>query len=58
MMQLIYYLAYYLIEGIFSTNLLGISIEGLSSDAAMFGITQENVCQTFTIFMNHNLIFG
>ncbi|WP_417362797.1 hypothetical protein [Galbibacter sp.] len=58
MMQLIYYLSYYFIEGIFSANILGIHGAELGSDFEMFGITQEAVCQTFTTFMNHNLLFG
>lgn len=58
MMQLIYYLAYYLIEGIFKTNILGIMSHESSLDTIMYQIEQDTVCQTFVTFINHNLFLG
>lgn len=58
MMQLIYYLACYLIEGIFKANILRIMSQGSSLDTLMFQIEQDTVCQTFATFMHHNLFLG
>lgn len=58
MIQLIYYLTCYLIQGIFSANLIGIQELGTSLDSTVFQSVLDVVCQTFLTFINQILFLG
>ncbi len=58
MMQLIYYLVYYLITGILTLNPLGIELNHRNLDGSMTMVQQESVCQSFTTFINQNSLLG
>lgn len=58
MMQLIYYLVYYLITGILTLIPLGIELNQRNLDGSMTMVQQESVCQSFTTFINQNSLLG
>jgi len=58
MMQLIYYLVYYLITGILTLNPLGIHLQEQSLKSSISTIAPEGICQSFTTFIDNNLFLG